>query len=46
MFVVACAGKVRNVMWSDDVLDKWIRAKNPSPEGSEEVRAVVLGRLQ
>jgi phosphatidylinositol-4,5-bisphosphate 3-kinase len=24
-------GKVRNVMWSDDVLDKWIRTKNDSP---------------
>jgi hypothetical protein len=33
-------------MWSDDVLYKWIRAKTPSPEGYEEVRAVVLGRLQ
>eukprot|EP00730_Choanoeca_flexa_P008408 TRINITY_DN12483_c0_g1_i4.p1 TRINITY_DN12483_c0_g1~~TRINITY_DN12483_c0_g1_i4.p1 ORF type:complete len:1013 (+),score=316.78 TRINITY_DN12483_c0_g1_i4:28-3066(+) len=26
-------GKIKNVMWSDDVLDKWIHDKNPTPEG-------------
>jgi len=25
-------GKIKNVMWSDDVIDKWIHEKNPTPE--------------